>query len=338
MRLLKTTLLAGLATCAAHISDAAANPFIDSKPAPSGAAAEQMFALPFMQDIMGWQRQIHDAMTAQIEALHEGATLAPLWGLLLVSFAYGVFHVLAPGHGKVIVSSYFLGNHARWMDGVVAGLIMAVGHTVTAVAIVLGLYLVLGLTQLGVLAQARYIELLGYGLITAIGLWLVVRSFKPDAACGCGHDHGHQHEHEHHHGDHHDHAQHNHAHHDHAPHGHDAAHVHVPVHKNKRALSLFAATSMVPCTGSMIILLFTLANHVLWAGVLGVVAIALGMWLTVTAIGVVTILTRHMIIGNETTQSGARRLVMLGLNLLAALVVTLTGFLLCLGTWQSLGQ
>lgn len=327
MKLSQATLVAGLVTCVAHISNALANPFTDSKPAPSGAAAEQMFALAFMQDIMGWQRQIHDAMTTQIEALHDGVTLAPLWGLLLVSFAYGVFHVLAPGHGKVIVSSYFLGNHARWKDGVVAGLIMAVGHTITAVAVVLGLYLVLGLTQLGVLAQARYIELLGYGLITAIGLWLVVRSFKPDAACGCGHGHGHHHDHHH-----------NHAHHDHAPDGHDAAPVHVPVHKNKRALSLFAATSMVPCTGSMIILLFTLANHVLWAGVLGVVAIALGMWLTVTAIGVATILTRHMIIGNEVTQSAARRLSIRGLNILAALVVTLTGFLLCLGTWQSLGK
>lgn len=324
MKLSQTMIVTGLMLCAAHISRALANPFTDSKPAPSGAAVEQMFALPFMQEIMGWQRQIHDAMTAQIEALHDGATLAPLWGLLLLSFGYGVFHVLAPGHGKVIVSSYFLGNHARWKDGVVAGLIMAVGHTITAVAVVLGLYLILGLTQLGVLAQARYIELVGYGLITVIGLWLVVRSLKQEAACGCGHDHGHDHGHHH-----------NHAHHDHV---HHVALVHLPVHKNKRALSLFAATSMVPCTGSMIILLFTLANHVMWAGVLGVVAIALGMWLTVTAIGVVTILTRHMIIGNETTQNPVRRLVMRGFNVLAAVVVTLTGFMLCLGTWQSLGQ
>lgn len=278
----------------------------------AGGATEGTFALPFMQDIMAAQKQIHDAMATQVEALQNGATLAPLWGFLAVSFLYGVFHVLAPGHGKVIVSSYFLGHHARWKDGIVAGLIMAVGHTFTAVALVLGLYFLLGLTQLGVLAHARYVELLGYGLIAGIGFWLLVRAIKGrHASCGCGHDHAH--------GAHHHYG-------------------HVPVHKNRRALGLFAATSLVPCTGSMIILFFTLAHRVLWAGVLGVAAIALGMWMTVTVIGIATILTRHMLIGGDTPQSAVRRRVMTGVSIFAALVVTMTGCLLFAGTWQAMGE
>lgn len=39
----------------------------------------------------------------------------------------------------------------------------------------------------------------------------------------------------------------------------------------------------------MIILLFTLAHQILWAGILSVIAIALGMWLTMTLIALAAI-------------------------------------------------
>lgn len=292
---------------------AAANPFTNGRPGDAGATAERFMTMPYAAEIMNWQRQIHDALTSQIEALQAGTSLAPLWGLLLVSFAYGVFHVLAPGHGKVIVSSYFLGHHARWKDGIVAGLIMAVGHTVTAVGLALGLHWILRLSQLAVLEQARYVELVGYGLIAAIGVWLLVRAVKPGTSCGCGHAHPH----------------------DHASHQSARLH-HVPIHRSKHALSLFAVTSLVPCTGSMIILLFTLANGVLWAGMLGVACIALGMWATVSAIGIVTIITRYAVLERGAAPEGWRRGVMRGVGVLAALVVTLTGGILCWGVWQSL--
>ena len=271
--------------------------------------------------MLAWQRQIHEALTAQIEALRDGATLMPLWGLLLGSFAYGVFHVLAPGHGKVIVSSYFLGNHARWKDGVIAGLILAIGHTVTAIAIVVAFYFLLGLTQMGTLANARYVELAGYGLITMIGFWLLLRAAvgkTPGQEACCGHDHHH-----------HDHAGHHHAH----AHGHDMAHT--PIHKNRQALGLFAATSLAPCTGSMIILFFTMANQVLWAGILAVGVMALGMWLTVTAIGIVSIFLRRMVIGDMNNRSVWRTRAMRALGLGAACMVVFTGGMLFLGTLQS---
>ncbi|MGB4102372.1 MAG: hypothetical protein WBK91_10765 [Alphaproteobacteria bacterium] len=307
----------GLVAALLSPSRVLANPFTTGKPGAAGTASDGMFTMPFMQDIMVWQKQIHDAMSTQVEALQSGESLAPLWGMLGISFLYGVFHVLAPGHGKVIVSSYFLGNHARWKDGIIAGLIMAVGHTVTAVALVVGLYFLLGVAQLGVLEHARYVELLGYGMIAGVGVWLLLRAVRGEtAACGCGHNHapGHAHHHTH------------------------EQHIHVPVHKNSRALSLFTATSLVPCTGSMILLFFALANNVLWVGVLGVVAIALGMWVTVTAIGVATILTRHLIVGDAGTQGVWRRRIMRGLGVFAALVVTVTGSLLFAGVWQSMGE
>lgn len=292
------------------IHPAFANPFTSGRPSEVNASFMGAFNTPFMQEIIAVQTHIHKTITDQIETLKEGQSLAALWGLLLISFAYGVFHVLAPGHGKVIVGSYFLGNNAGWRDGVWAGLLMAIGHTVTAVGIVAVLYLAFGLGQFAVLDNARYMELIGYGLIAAIGLWLLWRALmnKPECAT-CGHDH----------------------------HGHKHHHDHEFVEQMKKpSTGLFAAASLVPCTGSMIILLFTLANNVLWAGILAVIMIALGMWLTITAIGIASMLLRRAVVGDGEHVGKARHVIVKASRVLAALIVIATGGLLFAGTLYSM--
>jgi ABC-type nickel/cobalt efflux system permease component RcnA len=288
-------------------ADAHANPFISGKPSEASSVALNMFGTPFLQQVLAIQRQIHEALVAQIEALKEGKSLLPLWQLLIFSFAYGVFHVLAPGHGKVIVTSYFIGNEARWKDGLWAGMIMAVGHTITAIAVVAFLYLVLGLTQFGVLAQARYVELIGYGLIMGIGLWLLWKAVTNAPSCNsCGHDHGHDHHHHHH------------------------------DHKNDGGRGLFAAASLVPCSGSMIILLFTMVNGVLWAGVLAVIAIALGMWITITLLGIAAILLRQYTLEKGSAEAPWKKTLLRCVRVAAALIVVATGGLLFVGTLYSI--
>jgi len=301
------------------VHPALANPFTSGRPSEVTSSIMGGFDTPFLQQIIAIQHQIHEAITSRIEALKEGQSLAALWSLLLISFGYGVFHVLAPGHGKVIVGSYFLGNNADWREGVWAGLLMAVGHTITAVGIVIVLYFAFGLGQLVVLDDARYMELVGYALIAVIGLWLLWRAImnKPECAvCGHDHHHGHKHADGHHH-----------------EHNHD--HEFFELTK-KPSTGLFAAASLVPCTGSMIILLFTLANNVLWAGILAVIAIALGMWLTITAIGLVSMLLRRAMVGDGEHVGPARHRLVKALRILAALIVIATGALLFAGTLYSM--
>lgn len=291
-----------------------ANPFTDGKPA---TVTSPLGGMPFMHEILALQRQFHDGIAAHLIALRDGASLTPLWLLLGLSFAYGVFHVLAPGHGKIIVSAYFLGNKARWRDGLLAGAVMAVGHTITAVMIVVVLYLALGVSQLQLLSQARYVELIGYGAIAAIGVWLLARARRGTACAHCGHHHDHDHAHGH--------AAH---HHDHAPQPATA--------KRSTLLSLFSAVSLVPCTGSMIILLFTLAHQVLWAGILAVMAIAFGMWLTTVAIACAAILLHSRLLAPEQPRHAWQVKLQRGLGYASALAVLAAGGLLFTGTLLSL--
>lgn len=290
---------------AASTGSAWANPFLSGRPSELGVSSpEGVVGLPFLQTVRLWQQQLHRALTESVMALKDGSSDAMLWSLLLLGFGYGVFHVLAPGHGKIIVGSWFLGNGGRKWDGVWAGLMMAAGHTITAVLVVGVLSLIFGLSHFSVLERARYVELAGYGAIALIGLWLLARCFQTyPVGCTCGPQHHHD----------------------------------APLMKNRRALSLFAATSLVPCTGSMIILLFTLANGVVWAGILAVGAIALGMWITVTLLGTASLLLRRVLARDGAEPSPWRHRVLQGLRILAAMVVTATGGLLFASTLYGMG-
>jgi ABC-type nickel/cobalt efflux system permease component RcnA len=293
--------LSGLIFLFAGLGGAAfANPFTDGRPVemPSTPFSASM---PILKDALIVQQKIHATLAAKITDLKEGKSLAPLWELLLLGFLYGVFHILAPGHGKSIVGSWFIGNEARKTDGFWAGAIMAAGHTLTSVFFVGVLNLILGFSQFGVIDRTRYAELVGYGLIAGIGLWLIVKAFRrPLHVVGCGCSCG------------------------------AASHDHS-VLKNKQAMGLFGVASLVPCSGSMIILLFTLANGVFWAGILAVVAIALGMFITITAIGTATIFLRRALLERE-NPSRARRIAVRCVEIAAGCFVLTSGGLLFTGT------
>lgn len=75
----------------------------------------------------------------------------------------------------------------------------------------------------------------------------------------------------------------------------------------------------------MIILLFTLAHQILWAGILSVIAIALGMWLTMTLIALAAIFLHRNLAGGEDTQRPWQKQLQHCLRYAAALFVIITG-------------
>jgi nickel/cobalt transporter (NicO) family protein len=73
----------------------------------------------------------------------------------------------------------------------------------------------------------------------------------------------------------------------------DHGHGEVGARTEQGALSL--GVGLVPCTGSVLIMLYALANGILYAGVLLVVAIAAGMAITMGALGVLSIVARNAV-------------------------------------------
>jgi ABC-type nickel/cobalt efflux system permease component RcnA len=58
---------------------------------------------------------------------------------------------------------------------------------------------------------------------------------------------------------------------------------------------LSLGVGLVPCTGAVLILLYALANGIVFAGVLLVVAIAAGMAITMGALGVLSVVARNAV-------------------------------------------
>lgn len=225
-----------------------------------------------------WQSEANRALSAQVRRVRQGEGLPAILALVLIGFIYGVVHALGPGHGKAVVAAYFMDRTRHWSAAIFAGSWIALGHTISAILIVLVLAIVLRVASLDVIDQARIVEIIAYGLIVIIGLWRLLAGLR-----GSAHSHDHAHG---------EHDEHDHGHHHHAS---------SPLLWRERMrqflrpdamLGLLTVAGAVPCSGAMILLLFSLANGLLLVGLLGAFAISAGMALTLVGLGFAAVFLR----------------------------------------------
>jgi nickel/cobalt exporter len=247
-----------------------------------------------------YQRRIQQSLSTALRDIQSGSGSLALWTLIAVCFGYGVVHTLGPGHGKAVVVAYFLdGTKPRaWMEGVFAGSWIAFTHTLAALLLAGGLKAFASVGLFGALREVRNVEILSYTLILLIGLWRLWAGLT-----------GRQHEHAH--GDDHDH------------------HHHKPARRTLAGWLLLTAAGIAPCAGALIVVLLSLALGVLWAGILGVIAIALGMAITLAAIGMASMVAHRLIIGDGRSREIGRFT-----TIAASLIVIATAGTLLLGALE----
>jgi nickel/cobalt exporter len=163
-----------------------------------------------------------------------------------------------------------------------------------------------------------------------------------------GHDHGHHdhaahahHNHAHHHDHGHAHGHHDHAHCDH-DHGSAWSHAHAPEPSElagpggwKRGLTATFAVGLRPCSGAILVLVFTLAQGLFWAGVVATFVMGLGTAIMVATIAVISVLATKWADRFASTRGGYGMLFMRGIEVAAALLITAFGTLLLMGYMAS---
>ena len=256
-----------------------------------------------------YQRRIQQSLSTSLRDIKSGSGSLALWTLAAVCFGYGVVHTLGPGHGKAVVVAYFLDSKRprAWIEGIFAGSWIAFTHTLAALLLAGGLktFAVIGL--FGALREVRNVEIVSYTLILLIGLWRLWAGVS-------GHLHEHAADHEHAYDDDH--------HHDHDHHQHRA----------QRTLAgwlLLTAAGIAPCAGALVVILLSLALGVLWAGIIGVIAIALGMAITLAAVGMASMMAHRLIIGDGRSREIGRFTA-----IAASLIVIATAGTLLLGALE----
>ena len=251
-----------------------------------------------------YQRRIQQSLSTSLSDIKAGSGSLALWTLAAVCFGYGVVHTLGPGHGKAVVVAYFLDSTRprAWIEGILAGSWIAFTHTLAALLLAGGLktFAVIGL--FGALREVRNVEIVSYTLILLIGFWRLWAGIS-------GHLHEHAHDDDHY---------------------HDQDHHHLyPAQRTLAGWLLLTAAGIAPCAGALVVILLSLALGVLWAGIIGVIAIALGMAITLTAVGMASMVAHRLIIGDGRSREIGRFTA-----IAASLIVIATAGTLLLGALE----
>ena len=224
--------------------------------------------------LIEFQRQVNAGVAIHMRALETGNSFAAFFLGLGVAFLYGMVHALGPGHGKFVIMSYFMGREVYVLRGLVMAIQMAVVHVIAAVVIVWVADILLK-TSLGIgLADVPGIRAGSFLIIAGIGVYMLYQAVRGSR----GHTHTHKHTHDHNHHHHH--------------HGHSHDHPHSASHATEGGL-VALAVGMVPCPGAVLVMLYAIANDMIYPGFLLVAAMSAGIGLTIAILGVATILLRQ---------------------------------------------
>ena len=225
--------------------------------------------------ILELQRQFHQGLSASLRAAQGPDGGLALLLLLGFSFLYGVFHTLLPGHQKAVIGTYFLSENARYAQGFLAGALFAVFHAVSAVGVLLMVRLVLQLTAGQSLNQATLFTqtVSAWGiLVVAVALFILklkdIGELQRKAALArlrrrMGFD------------------------------LHERLETTFEPVPWRRFIPFLFFASLLPCPGTLLVLLFSLSLGALGLGLASVAAITLGMASTLTVLALAIIAAKR---------------------------------------------
>lgn len=233
-----------------------------------------------------WQNlpaKVSGVLTQSLGNLQRQTSPRTLALAMLMSFSYGVLHTLGPGHGKAVIVSYFVGNGGSLRRGMAMGVRIAIFHVLSAVALVVLTDAVVQQVGGNSAGSYRVVQLISYGAIALIGGYMLKQALQKQ--------------------------------------NHPPAHLdtsaadivlypslsqQISAKVDRPTLAacncftcddrqgmggwLALAVGAVPCSGALLVLLYGLANDLLWPSVAMVVSISVGMAFTLGWIGAIAII------------------------------------------------
>lgn len=232
--------------------------------------------------VQSTQRDLHDRMAIAVKAVGEHGIWAA-WGLIGLSFLYGVFHAVGPGHGKVVIATYLLTQESELRRGVALSFLSALAQGIVAIIAVEVTVTLLDLPLRGAQRTAGHFETASYAAVLLLGLVLVVSAGRRLWRRRSG-GHGH-----HHHGE---------SGHDGGGHDH-CGHSHMPDPRDlqagaswRKGIGVIVSIGLRPCSGAILVLLLAYALGLTFTGMVAVFAMSIGTALTVSVLAMLAVHAR----------------------------------------------
>ncbi|GAB3487464.1 nickel/cobalt transporter [Marinomonas epiphytica] len=264
--------------------------FIGLLVASSVWASDSISYQSFIQWVLSQQAVLHRELVTLVRDLSREASPVVLWSLMTASFAYGVFHAAGPGHGKAVISAYMLASKAPIRQGVVLSFVCAMAQGIMAIALILVLSQVFSIAGKA-MQISRFFEIASFAAVGAMGIWILSRLIRGKSSCGHDHSHDHSHSHD---------SAHvcGHRSHDHDHDHKKVIHTHEEHIKSETTVAQRSYWAMVlavgirPCTGAVLVLLFSISANIFQWGILATFAMSLGTAITVAALAILSVFVR----------------------------------------------
>ncbi|MCK5198331.1 MAG: sulfite exporter TauE/SafE family protein [Spirochaetales bacterium] len=201
----------------------------------------------------------------QLDSLRDGFTIKTFLIITLFSLAYGIFHTLGPGHGKLIVVSFFLRDSTTKADAFSLSVIVSVIHS--SAAIILAILFQSILSSVKGLAQVKVqngFTLFSGVLIFALGVVYLIMHIR-------GKDH------------------------------HSGQVKQVSYEETgkqgrwKRNLAVGLSIGIVPCPLSLTIMMLSIVYGIFWIGISSVISLTIAMVIVLYLLSVYTIKSRDIV-------------------------------------------
>lgn len=225
-----------------------------------------------LYESIGWQRDVNRRMSGLLKAVADNPGRAG-GSLLAFSFLYGVLHALGPGHGKVVIATWLATHPSKLRSSIALTLASSLLQGVVAIALVVVVLTLLELPARQLHLTGAWLEKASYALVGMLGVLLCVRALKtlrrlllrPTFKAFTPH----------------------HVHHEHC----GCGHQHVPTQDQLQSgddwrarLMIVLSMGMRPCSGALMVLLFSKVIGVFGWGMASALAMAAGTSLTITSL------------------------------------------------------
>ncbi len=274
-----------------------------------------------------WQRELHQELAGLLQQVKANPQKA---GLTLMGFSliYGIVHAIGPGHGKIVITTYLATHPSRLKNSLKLTFASAVVQGLVAVLLVTVMLGVLQLSSRQLHQSSFWLERGSFILVMLLGAllcWrairrcyytlknlqtkpgLTIRQLRPlddnhvhSDHCGCGHQH-------------------------------------LPTDQQLQAGSdwrtqatIVLAMGLRPCSGAIMVLLFSKVIGVYFWGVMSALVMALGTSITVSLIGLLVFYSRAMAVklSAKRTPAAWQTVAWSALALTGGVILLLAGVLL----------
>lgn len=245
-------------------------------------AVENSYWSEMIYYVQTQQQTFYRELASAIRAL-QGGGLPAMFAMVSVSFLYGIFHAIGPGHGKAIITTYLLSHEDQLKRGISLSFLSAFAQGVSAIILVEGMVGLIGWTRTEAKEAVPVLEMFSFGCIALMGLVLMKRAtngfierYRQSKRSNLLHDLA--------------------SHHEMKDICFTCGHLHAPsaemlqISKGWRdAVAIVFSVGMRPCTGSVLVLIFAEIVGFRWAGIGSIFAISLGTAITVSALATLAI-------------------------------------------------